>query len=423
MENKEIIISASDKVKKAGLGDDEHGFQYLFNNKRLEEDLTNSAKTIQEIEEEKISDILNNFIGEQFENTTILTGAGASIINHENRELLSEYSGKTVWELTKEINDHLWEESILNDSDLFSLEEFVEKVKYFTGDERYSVEKVNIEDLLSKAESAKEYISINEDEKVKFDGTLYTIEEKIKELCTLQLHKFHPHPRFLEKVTMRRSSHNRVKLFTTNYDTLFEQAAEQEGFILVDGFTYNFPRKFNPFIYDYDFVRRGDNKVTDEPDYVEKVIHLYKLHGSIDWERRGENEIVKQEDPKHALMIYPRRNKYEQSYEPPYFEMFSRFQLELRKKNTLFISIGFSFADKHIRTIVENAMKNNPSLRILIVDYDLQQESFKVFRDRIDNGYQNIMLFQGDFSRFENFYLKQKAFSDQFFEDTGDKYE
>lgn len=403
MDKMDVIISASDKVQKDKSVSDPNIPRYLFNNKKIDNQ-NSPEKQILEIEEEKIAEILNNFVGDQFDNFTLLIGAGASILNSEGEDLTG-YSGKTISELTKIIASDLKCESI--NENLFSLDELVEKVNYFSDNDE-----INIEDLLSKAEAAREFIDENE----KFNDTLKAIEEKIQDLCTLTLHKLHPHSRFLNKISARRKSHNRVKIFTTNYDTLIEQVAQKEGFILVDGFTYNFPRKFNPFMYDYDFVRRGDNKIIDEPDYVEKVIHLYKLHGSIDWKKEKEDKIVKQENTQNPLMIFPRRNKFEQSYEPPYFEIFSRFQIELRKKNTLFISIGFSFADKHIRTIVENAMINNPSLKILIVDYDLNQDTLDIFKERVGQSYQNVMLFQGDFSWFERLYLKQKAYSDQFFE-------
>jgi len=203
---------------------------------------------------------------------------------------------------------------------------------------------------------------------------------------------------------------------------LFEQAAQEDGFLIIDGFTYELPRKFNPFMYNYDFVRRENNKIIDEPDYVEKVFHLYKLHGSVDWERDND-EIIKKSSVDKPLMIYPRRNKFEQSYEPPYFEMFSRFQNELRKKNTLLITVGFSFADKHIFTIVKNAVKNNPGLKILIVDYNIDQEGFKDFKKDAEKGQNNIMLLEKDFQGFTELYLKQKAYSDRFFEMQGDRNE
>lgn len=434
MEKEDIIISASDRVQKINKEDNINFYEeelplYLFNGKTLTIQTTDNNKSLSDLENEMITDIINNFVGEQYENTIILTGAGASILNDYSSGDLTGYSGKTVWQLTEEIEKYLTDRIEMdfmlsdedNDSDkIMSLEEFSKTINYFKENEDYSVDNVNIEDLLSYAESAKDYVKFDDKIKEKrFLNTLREIEMKIKELCELQLHYLHPHNQFLEKVTMRRKSHNRVKVFTTNYDTLFEQAAQEEGYIVIDGFSFDHPRTFNPFMFDYDFVRRENNKIIDEPDYIEKVIHLYKLHGSIDWEKWDGNRIVKKNNPFNPLMIYPRKNKFEQSYEDPYFEMFSRFQVELRKRNTLLIAIGFSFADKHIQTIVENAVKNNPSLKILIVDFNISQDTFEFFIERAKK-YNNIMLYQGVFGDFVERYKKQKAYSDALFSAFGD---
>lgn len=413
MSRENILVSGTDIVEKC-----ESSGEYLFNNRKLEVD---DELHLKDEQNKKIAEILNNFVGKQFENTVVLTGAGSSIVNNDSEDL-SGYSGKTVWELTESINSYL-ENKSSRDDQILRLESFSEIVRYFDKTEEYCLDEVNIEDMLSKASVAKEFILSEDEERKKFEKTLEEIESKIQELCDLQLHELHPHKQFLEKITSRRTSHNRVKLFTTNYDTLFEQAAEKNGFILIDGFTYNFPRLFNPFMFNYDFVRRGTNKIIDEPDYVEKVLHLYKLHGSVDWQKKNDNEIVKKKDPRNPLMIYPRKDKYEQSYEAPYFEMFSRFQEELRKKNTLFITTGFSFADKHIQTIVDNAITNNPGLRVLVVDFNIEQENFEFISKKIEDGQQNIMLFQADFATFTELYLKQQAYSDSFFANVGENNE
>lgn len=429
MENKgsnnlEIIISANDVVKKILDANKTDDCSFLFNNKKIIElmvieDNDKKADKIKEKEQEIINKIINNFVNDQFENTIVLTGAGASIISTQNDEnQYLGYSGKTVVGLTKEINNYLSNNK--EDLGVYSLEELIKKVKYIPDHEEFMLEKVNIEDLLSKAESAKEYLILDEDSK--FTKTINEIETQIRKLCSLKLHDKHPHKLFINKITSRRKAHNRVKIFTTNYDTLFEQAAEKEGFIVIDGFSFNFPRTFNSYNFDIDFVRRDDTRFIDEPDYLDKVIHLYKLHGSIDWKKLKDNQIVKTKNPKKPLMIFPRKNKYEQSYEPPYFEMFSRFQNELRKRNTLLITIGFSFADKHIRTIVQNAIINNPSLKIIIVDYDISQENYNFFRKRALD-YQNIMLYQATFPEFTKIYLEQKAYSQKYFENLGGNYE
>lgn len=403
---RDVLISASDHVtQKSGI--------YQFNGKELKRE-DNTEVELQEAEK-KLAEIINDFAGGQHENIIILTGAGASILNLQTCPDCGQqlnHSGKTVTQLTQEINVLL-----KDDEDVLSLEELAKITKYIGEDDKFDIKEINIEDLLSKVEAAKEYICTDD----KFYETIKQTESKIKELCDLTLHQEHPHKQFLQKLTARRSSHNRMKIFTTNYDTLFEQAALEDGFLVIDGFTYDYPRKFNPFMYNYDFVRREDNKIIDEPDYVEKVFHLYKLHGSVDWEKVDNNKIVKKDYVEKPLMIYPRRNKFEQSYEPPYFEMFSRFQNELRKKNTLLITVGFSFADKHIYTIVENAIENNPGLKLIIVDYSIMQDGFEQFRTKAQKGHTNIMLLEKTFQEFTKLYLKQKAYSDRFFEMQGDQ--
>lgn len=409
-----IILSANDKVELIDSEDDNNkDGRYLFNGKTITGFMDEDISDISKQEDDLIRGIVNNFLNKQYENMLILTGAGASIINSDSydEKELTGYTGLTIRELTNEIKKHLKN----SEKNLMKIDEFAGKVNYLGENEE-----INIEELLSVAESAKEFLNIEDH---RFSNTLKEIEMKIKELCTLKIHEEHPHKLFLNKIISRRKSHNRVKLFTTNYDTLFEQAAQKEGIIVIDGFSYTFPRTFNSFYFDYDFIRRDESNLMNEPDYVEKVVQLYKLHGSVDWEKNQKNEIIKKENTEKPLMIYPRRDKYEQSYEAPYFEMFSRFQFELRKRNTLLITIGFSFNDKHIRTMVENALINNPDFNILIVDYDINNESFDFFKQRAINGYENIMLYETTFQGFANIYMKEEAYSEDVFSKLGEKFE
>jgi NAD-dependent SIR2 family protein deacetylase len=406
---KKIVISCTDIVEKESVDDTE---VYYFNGKKL--DKKANGKTEIELAKEKITEIINKFLGRQYENTIVLTGAGSSILKETdiNEEIdeginIPDHSGKTVAELKTEIEKHL------NDiPNVFSLDELAKKVKYLPE------EGFNIEDLLTKVDMAKDYI--DEKEKEKFEETIREIEKKIKDLCDIKLCKYHKHGEFINKLVAKRKSHNRVKIFTTNYDTLFEQALQEEGYIVVDGFSYEFPRKFNSSYFDYDFIIRGENKIIDEPEYVDKVVHLLKIHGSIDWRRNKNGEIIKCQDrDDKSLMIYPRSAKFELSYESPYFDLFSRLQVELRKKSTILIVIGFSFADKHIKSIVKNAMINNPHLNIFIVSPNIETEEYKDFAVRAKK-YENVMLFSSTFNQFVDIYRKQVAYSDELFMDVGD---
>ena len=63
--------------------------------------------------------------------------------------------------------------------------------------------------------------------------------------------------------------------------------------------------------------------------------------------------------------------KYMQSYQEPYFSLMTKFQELLRKPNTFFMTIGFSFADNHIFEMILQSIKHNNSLSTLITDYTL----------------------------------------------------
>jgi hypothetical protein len=49
------------------------------------------------------------------------------------------------------------------------------------------------------------------------------IEKIIREACTLTLPDNAPHALFMRKITSRKLKYSRVKLFTLNYDLLFEK--------------------------------------------------------------------------------------------------------------------------------------------------------------------------------------------------------
>ncbi|MYL41232.1 SIR2 family protein [Virgibacillus salexigens] len=418
MNNKQkILISNSDVVESEVIeGEDP---QYYFNDK-LFENVDGDVKSIDEVVTEKVSEIINKFMGRQYENTLVLTGAGSSILRKDDIDVdmsdeidFSNYTGKTMGELKQEI------EKRLDVPGVFLLNEIADIVKY----SREEGNEFNIEDLLSKVEQARAFVEFKDVEK--FDSTITEIQRTIKNLCKVQLSKFHKHGEFMNKLVAQKKSHNRIKIFTTNYDTLFEQSLKEEGYILLDSFSYEFPRTFNSRYFDYDFIIRGENKIIDEPDFVDKVAHLYKIHGSIDWYQNDKGEVIKSnvvDQDDNSLMIYPRRAKYEQSYEIPYFDLFSRFQIELRKPSTLLIVIGFSFADKHIKSIVKNALINNTGLNLIIVNPEIESTELQDFVKRAEK-YNNVMLFGSKFGNFVDLFRKQFAYSDNLFMDHGDRYE
>ena len=87
---------------------------------------------------------------------------------------------------------------------------------------------------------------------------------------------------FLRKVLTRPLNLKRTNLFTLNYDTLVEQAADAEGVVLLDGFVGTKLRIFRPESYRQDLYFPAET-TEGRVHRFDRVAHLYKLHGSIDW--------------------------------------------------------------------------------------------------------------------------------------------
>lgn len=175
------------------------------------------------------------------------------------------------------------------------------------------------------------------------------------------------HRTLIRKLARRNVRKSRAKVFTTNYDLCFETAAQQLRFVTVDGFSHSSPQTYDRAHFTYDIVRRGvDN---DPPDYVENVFQLYKLHGSIDWRRKG-STILRTRDEKvgEPVLIYPRDSKFQEAFASPYLDMMGAFQLALRQPDTALVISGFGFNDDHLTKPILAALEANITLRVILCD-------------------------------------------------------
>ena len=305
-------------------------------------------------------EIYSSFFRKPFKNFLILTGAGASMD-------VGGPSMKTLWNIANkkyEVRDIIDGSTIEENG----FEIICEKVKHDYTD-------TNLEILLSKIEGT---IYFNDDIKIELDNKevkLSDIKDELFEIiktnCSIPCPEdtsIFPHKILLEKLLQRKVTSPRIKVFTLNYDLLFEYASEKINAIMIDGFSFTFPRTFSGRHFDYDIVQREGSKVQEEDNFIQRVFHLHKLHGSVNWERKGDKTIIN-EKPISPLMVYPRQAKYEDSYDQPFFEMMARFQRNLRINNdTLLLCIGYSFNDKHINSSIEEALNQNPSFRLAIID-------------------------------------------------------
>ena len=236
---------------------------------------------------------------------------------------------------------------------------------------------------------------------------ILALKGKIRAECVLKAKEgYGTHVEFLQKITARKSSLPRVEVYTLNYDTLFEQAANRAGMIIIDGFSFSLPRTFSGRNFDLDIVCRERMRLKGEENFLPNVFHLIKLHGSVDWYRDGDKVIqCEAGDEESRVMIYPSSEKYEESYEQPFFEAMSRFHAALRREETLLIVLGFGFADRHISNAIVEAVRQNPSFHLMIVDYGKEEGgihyvNLNQYKEVFKNIGPKISIVQGSFSDF-----------------------
>lgn len=330
------------------------------------------------IEKQEFKEIIkketSSFIHRNFNNIIVLVGAGASVLCKDGK--IDDRFGKTVFMLAKLINEEL-----KANAECFTLQQLADLCKYSIAAEKIEDNQAvlnpefNLEDFISDLQSFEKYVP--EDKQDKYKKSKSKIFELIKTNTSYEHDdKCLKHSAFINTISKLVKTPSKLTMVTTNYDTLIEDAADSIGYTVMDGFTFSHRPVFDSDMFEWNLVKDIENIKTREHEYKKNIMNLLKLHGSLTWEREGEkirrkekSEIV---DP---IMIFPSSNKYMQSYQDPYFELFTKFQELLKRPNTLLITTGFSFADNHISQMIIQAIIHNKSLAALISDYNIVQSN------------------------------------------------
>lgn len=155
-----------------------------------------------------------------------------------------------------------------------------------------------------------------------------------------------------------------VEFFTTNYDTLLEDALALAGIEFQDGFVGGGVAFWNVLNYE---SRTGTRAV------------ISKLHGSIDWYRpsSGTPNLLR---VRHgdtypgdggSVMIYPQATKYLNTQRDPFAEIFQRFRRRLSiGSDHVLLVCGYSFGDEHINAEIEIAMSSSRNQLTIIAFND-----------------------------------------------------
>jgi len=156
-----------------------------------------------------------------------------------------------------------------------------------------------------------------------------------------------------------------LRVFTLNYDKCIEENSSRTGFEF--SVERGFEEEETNRLWNY---KRFDEVTPDS----EADVYLYKLHGSIDWERDDETKVVSCIDgaPSEPDLIFGTQNKLQ--FADPYLYLFSAFRFHTLKAK-LIICIGYSFSDEHINGLISQALKQDQNSKVLVIKYDNEEKS------------------------------------------------
>lgn len=191
---------------------------------------------------------------------------------------------------------------------------------------------------------------------------------------------------FLLPFASRTATRERLHIFTTNYDRLIEYACDLLGLRVIDRFVGALAPVFRSSRLGVD-MHYTPPGIRGEPRYLEGVVRLTKLHGSIDWQRElgpsGDAEVRRHplpfgasdkhpelpQEPRDHLLIYPNPAKDVETLQYPYSELFRDFAAAACQPNAVVVTYGYGFGDSHINRVLRD-MLSIPSTHLAIISFD-----------------------------------------------------
>lgn len=208
---------------------------------------------------------------------------------------------------------------------------------------------------------------------------------------------------FLLSFSSRTATRERLNIFTTNYDRLIEYGADLAGLHLLDRFVGCLEPIFRSSRLDID-MHYNPPGIRGEPRYLEGVVRLTKLHGSLDWNYRngfvrkvglpfgpGDNHPAFNDNPSESVMIYPNSAKDRETSEYPYVELFRDYAAAVCRPNSVLVTYGYGFGDDHInRTIAD--MLTIPSTHLVIISFGDEGGRISSFCEKVGRKAQISLL-------------------------------
>ena len=184
---------------------------------------------------------------------------------------------------------------------------------------------------------------------------------------------------FLLSFASRAATRERLHIFTTNYDRLIEFGCDWIGLRVLDRFVGHLSPIFRSSRVDVD-MHYNPPGIRGEPRYLEGVIKLTKLHGSLDW--RYANRIVRRvgigfgsksrssgSSNAASVLIYPNAAKDVETTEYPYADLLRDYAAAICRPNSALVTFGYGFGDDHINRVIRD-MLIIPSTHLVIISWN-----------------------------------------------------
>ena len=155
----------------------------------------------------------------------------------------------------------------------------------------------------------------------------------------------------------RAASRERLHIFTINCDRLIERGCDLAGLRIIDRFVGAIEPgfRFSRLQIDMHYTPPG---IRGEPRHLEGVIHLTKLHGSLDWRYEqqrlfrtalpfaaDDNYPSTPLSPRQSLIIYPNAVKDVETAAYQYADLFRDFSAAICQPNSVLVTYGYGYGD------------------------------------------------------------------------------
>ncbi len=209
---------------------------------------------------------------------------------------------------------------------------------------------------------------------------------------------------FLLSFASRATSRERLHIFTTNYDRLVEHGCDLAGLRIIDRFVGALNPIFRSSRVEVDFHYNPPG-IRGEPRFMEGVIRLTKLHGSLDWFfERSERRIHRKgipfgassthtdvpTKPVDTVMIYPNAAKDVETTQFPYAELFRDLAAAICRPNAVVVTYGYGFGDDHVNRVLLD-MLTIPSTHLVVIAFDAD-DRLKKFCDETRDAQVSLLV-------------------------------